>query len=84
MIRDIVFLALLVVMTLAVLLIYVKVSKVMNMVRRTLEDIEGVVSTVSEKLVAPAAAGSGLAFGAGKVAAFLFGTRRSKKTKEED
>ena len=84
MIRDIVLLVLLVVMTLAVLIIYVKVAKVLDLAKRTLEDVESIVSTVSEKVVAPAAAGSGVAFGAGKVAAFLLGARRSKKKDKDE
>ena len=79
MIRDIALLAMLVVTTLAVIIIYFKVSRILNTAKRTLESVEGIVSTVSEKLVAPAAAGSGLAFGVGKLASFLFGTRKSEK-----
>ena len=79
MIRDIALLVMIVVVTLAVIIIYVKVSKILNTAKRTLESIEGIISTVSEKLVAPAAAGSGLAFGVGKLAAFLFGSRKSER-----
>ena len=79
MVRDIALLVMLVVTTLAVIIIYFKVSKVLNSAKRTLESVEGIVSTVSEKLVAPAAAGSGLAFGVGKLASFLFGSRKSEK-----
>lgn len=79
MIRDIALLVMIVVVTTAVIVIYVKLSKILNTAKRTLESVEGIISTVSEKLVAPAAAGSGLAFGVGKLAAFLFGSRKSEK-----
>ena len=79
MIRDIALLVMIVVTTLAVIIIYVKVSRILNTAKRTLESVEGIISTVSEKLVAPAAAGSGLAFGVGKLAAFLFGSRKSER-----
>ena len=82
LIRDVALLVMLVITTLAVIIIYFKLSSVLNTAKRTLESIEGIVSTVSEKLVAPAAAGSGLAFGFGKLAAFLFGSRKSEKDKD--
>jgi hypothetical protein len=84
MIRDIVFLVMLVITTLAVLIISWKVVKVLNRLKSTLDDVESIVSTVSEKLVVPAAAGSGVAFGVGKVAAFLAGARRSKKKDKDE
>jgi len=84
MIRDIVFLVTLVITTLAVLIISWKVVKVLNRLKSTLDDVESIVSTVSEKLVVPAAAGSGIAFGVGKVAAFLAGARRSKKKDKDE
>ena len=83
MIRDIAFLAILVVMLLVVVLVYFKVAAVLNLAKRTLEDIEGIASTVAEKVVGPAAAGTGVAFGAGKLAAFLLGVRRKRKEKGE-
>ncbi|MDA1347464.1 MAG: hypothetical protein O3A47_01120 [Chloroflexi bacterium] len=84
MIRDIVFLVTLVMMSLAILMISVKVVKVLNRLKSTLDDVESIVSMVSEKLVFPAAAGSGVAFGVGKVAAFLAGARRSKKKDKDE
>lgn len=81
MIRDIVFLLLLVVLLVAALVILKKVSAVLNSVKKTSEKVQEVVTTVSEKLVAPAAAGSGVAFGLGKLVAFARGA--SRKNKEE-
>ncbi len=84
MIRDIVLLVLLFLMTLAGVAVYVKVSRMLKTANRALENVDEIVSTVSEKVVAPAAAGSGAAFGLGKVAAFLFGARKRKSNKKRD
>ena len=82
MIRDIALLVMLIITTLAVIIIYFKLSRLLDTAKRTLESVEGIVSTVSEKLVTPAAAGSGLAFGLGKLASFLFGSRKSEKDQD--
>ena len=82
--RDIVFLVLVMVVLLMVLVLYRKVAGVLNSARRTLEDTEEIVSTVSTRLVGPAAAGSGVAFGVGKLASFLFGLNRKRKDKGRD
>ena len=81
MARDIVFLALLLVLLLVALVLFLKVSSVMRSVKRTIRDAEEMVSTVSGSVVRPAAAGSGIAFGAGKILAFMFGLRRRRKKK---
>ena len=85
MIRDIIFLVLLAVTLLAVLILYFKVSSVLSSARRTLKAAEDIATTVSESVVGPAAAGSGVAFGAGKAVAFLFGlSKRRKKGGKDD
>ena len=64
----------------ALFLIYRKVSGILDSVRRALSTAEEVVEAVSSNIVGPAAAGSGVAFGAGKFAAFVLGLRgRNKK-----
>lgn len=78
MTRDIVFLVLLVIVILATLLIYSKVSKLLDSTKRTVQDAENIFSAVSSKVVGPAV-GSGMAFGAGKLMAFLLGFRKRKK-----
>ena len=76
--RDILLLLLLLVTLMVVFFTYRKVSRVFRSANRIIRDTEDIVSSVSGKIVKPAAAGSGIAFGAGKVAAFLFGLRRKK------
>ncbi len=82
-IRDIAFIVLLLVMLVAVLVVVVlvrKVSSVVNSAKRTAKGVEDMMSTVSGSVVTPAAAGSGVAVGAGKILAFILGlTRRKKK-----
>ena len=63
-----------------------KVSKVLSSAKRTLEDTQNIVSAVSDKVVGPAAAGSGALFGVGRVMRFLLrrstkGRRRAKGAK---
>ena len=81
MTRDIVFLVLLVIAILATLALYSKVSKLLGSAKRTVKDAEDIFSAVSSKVVGPAAAGSGMAFGAGKLMAFLLGLRKKKRKK---
>ena len=81
MVRDIVFLLLLVVILVVALVLFRKVSAVMDSAKRTIRDAEEMVSTVSGSVIRPAAAGSGIAFGAGKILAFMFGLGRRKKNK---
>ena len=76
--RDILLFLLLLVALLVLLLTYRKISRVIRSANRIVRDTEEIVSSISGKIVRPAAAGSGVAFGVGKVAAFLFGLRRKK------
>ena len=78
-IRDIAFLLVLVVTLLAVVILFRKGSTVLDSARRTLEDAEDIVSTVAGKVVRPAVASSGIAFGAGKVVSFLLGLSRKRR-----
>jgi hypothetical protein len=75
-IRDVVLLLLLLAILIIVFLIYRKVSQAMSTANRIMRDTEEIVATVSDSLVRPAAAGSGVAFGMGKAVAFLRGARR--------
>ena len=81
--RDILLLLLLLVTLFAVLFTYRKISRVFGSVNRIVKDTEEIVSSVSGNIVRPAAAGSGFAFGLGKVAAFLFGLRRRKRGSDD-
>lgn len=78
LVRDILLLLLLTVLLLVVFFTYRKISRVFRSANRIIRDTEEIVSSVSGKIVRPAAAGSGIAFGVGKIAAFLFGLRRKK------
>jgi hypothetical protein len=81
-IRDIAFIVLLLVMLVMMVVVLVlvrKVSSVLNSAKRTAKGIEDMMSTVSGSVVKPAAAGSGVAFGAGKILAFILGLGRRKK-----
>ena len=83
MIRDIAFLVSLLTLLLTTLILYRKLSAVLNSAKRTLKGTEEVVSALS-KLARPAAVGSSTVFGAGKLAAFLLGISRRKKNQRRD
>ena len=76
--RDIAFLLLFLVVSMAVLLMYRKVSSILDSAKRTIKNTEDVLSTVSSKVVRPATVGSGAAFGVGKLLAFLMGFSKRK------
>jgi len=79
MARDIVFFLLLAALLLVVLVLFRKVSAMLNSAKRTIRDAENVISAVSDKVVGPATKGSGIAFGVGKLGAFLLGLRKRGK-----
>ena len=84
MTRDIVFLVLLSVSLIVVLVLFLKVLSVLKSAKRTIGAAEEIITTVSENVVGPAAAGSGVAFGAGKAMAFLFGLKKRRKGAKDD
>ena len=69
---------------LGMFVLYRKLSRLIDSVKRTMESAEQIVDAVSTKIVGPAAAGSGVAFGLGKAAAFITGLRGKKRKKGED
>ena len=75
-VRDLLLLAILLVILILVFSIYRKVSHALNSAGRILDNTEEIVNTVSENIVRPASSGSGVAFGLGKMFAFLRGTKR--------
>ena len=75
-VRDIAFLVLL----LFLMILIFKVYTFVNSAKRTAKGAEEIVATVADKVVGRAVAGSGVAFGAGKVAAFLLGLRRNRRS----
>ena len=81
--RDILLLLLLLVTLLVVLFTYRKISRVFRAANRIVKETEEIVSAVSGKIVKPAASGSGVAFGVGKIAAFLYGLIRRKRGSDD-
>ena len=82
-VRDI-FLILIVLVSLFILVgVYRKLSAVLESAKRTAASVDEIVETVSERIVGPATAGSGVAYGLGKAMAFFSG-RKSKIRKEDD
>ena len=75
-VRDLLVLSILLVILIVVFSIYRKVSQALNSAGRILDNTEEIVNTVSENIVGPASAGSGVAFGLGKIFAFLRGTTK--------
>jgi len=73
--RDLLMLAILLVILILVYSIYRKVSQALNSVGRIIDNAEEVVNTVSENIVKPAASNSGVAFNLMKMFAFLRGTK---------
>ena len=77
--RDLLVLTILLVILIVVFSIYRKVSQALNSAGRILDNTEEIVNTVSENIVRPASAGSGVAFSLGKVIALLRGSRKQRK-----
>ena len=61
-----------------------KVSAVLNSLRRVAKSMEEITDAVSSKIAKPAAAGSGVAFGLGKMAAFVAGFGKNKNQGGEE
>ncbi len=81
LVSDILLIVLLLLATLTLLIVLWKVSSLLNSVRRTLSNVEDVAEAVSSRIVGPAAAGSGVAFGVGKLAAFFMGLSKKRNSK---
>jgi hypothetical protein len=83
-VRDVLLILLLAVALLAVLIVWKKVSSLLGSTKRTVKGAESIVTAVSSKFAGPAAAVSGVAFGAGKVAAFLTGLAKRRRGDDGD
>ena len=83
LVRDIVLLVLLAMALLLVIVVYWKLSSILDSAKRTVKEAETIVTTLSEKVVGPAGGGSRMARGTGKTLSFLFGLlgrgRRGRK-----
>ena len=85
MIRDGLLIAVFLLAIVVPLVIWRRVSSVLKSAQRTMKSVEDVADALSSKIVGPATAGSGVAFGAGKVASFFLGlTRRKSKGGKDD
>ena len=81
-VRDILLILIVLVSLFILVGIYRKLSAVLESAKRTAASVDEMVETVSERIVGPATAGSGVAYGLGKAMAFFSG--RKSKTREED
>ena len=78
-VRDVLFILLLAGALVFMLLVWRKVTSVLDSTKRAIKGAEDIFTTVSSKVVGPAAAGSGVAFGAGKIAAFVMGFAKKRR-----
>ena len=78
-VRDVLLILVLAAALVFMLLVWRKVTSVLDSTKRTIKGAENIFTIVSSKVVGPAAAGSGVAFGVGKVAAFLTGFARRRR-----
>jgi hypothetical protein len=84
LVRDVLLIVVLVLATMTLLVVFWKVSGVLSSARRTMKNVEDVAEAVSSRIIGPAAAGSGVAFGAGKLAAFFMGFSKKRNGEGED
>ena len=80
-IRDFVLIVIFLLAIIVLLVLYKKIAGVLDSAKRTLKSAEDVAAAVSEKVVGPAASGSGLAFGAGKLVGFVLGLSGKRRRK---
>ena len=80
-IRDIAIISTLFMVVVIVIVTFRKMSATLDSAKRAMAGIEDIVTALSSRIVGPASAGSGLAFGAGKLAAFIFGLSKKKGQK---
>ena len=81
MARDALLFLLLLVLLVGALIVVRKISDLLNEVHKVVADTRKMVETLTENVVEPAASNSGVAYGAGKVGAFILGLRRNKRKK---
>ena len=80
-IRDVALISIMLAVMFVLLLLFKKISAILDSARRTMKIVEEITTALSGGIVGPASAGSSVAFGAGKLAAFVLGFSRSKKQK---
>lgn len=78
-VRDVLLILVFLLTILILFVIWRKLSSVLGSLGGTLRSVEEAADTVSSRFVKSAAAGSGIAFGIGKAAAFVRGMSSKKK-----
>ncbi len=84
MARDILLFVLLLALLVGALIVIKKLSALISEAQKAVADARKMVETLTENVVQPAASNSGVAYGAGKVGAFILGLRRNKRKKGDD
>ena len=81
-VRDVFFIILLLLAIVILFVVYRKGTSFLDSAKRTMNSVEEVADAISTKIAGPASAGSGVAFGAGKVVSFIRGFSKRKKREE--
>ena len=81
LVRDLLLIGVLLISAVVVLLLYRSIKGLLNSLSRNVESVEEIASTISDRIVSPAA-GSGVAFFTGKMFSFVQGILREDSQKE--
>ena len=84
MARDALLFILLLALLVGALIVIKKLSALISEAQKVVADTRKMVETLTENVVQPAASNSGVAYGAGKVGAFILGLRRNKRKKGDE
>ncbi len=80
LVRDFVILGLLLIVLVAILVIYRKITDLVDSTKETVKNVQEITGGISGKFAKPAVAGAGVAVGAGKAGAFLLNLIRRRRT----
>ena len=84
MARDALLFIVLLALLVGALIVIKKLSALISEARKVVADTGKMIETLTENVVQPAASNSGVAYGAGKVGAFILGLRRNKRKKGDN
>ena len=84
MARDILLFVLLLALLVGALIVIKKLSALINEAQKVVTNTREMIETLTENVVEPAASNSGVAYGAGKVGAFILGLRKNKRRKGDN
>ena len=82
-IRDLMIIVTMVVGSIAILLLFRSISRLLKTISRTTDKVSESVFEIGDKLVKPATAGSGVAFLLGKLASIVMGFGSKKQDKDQ-